>query len=118
MHEMKKCPICRMQFNTDYLLKRRNMLNHQNSQKYHSCPRCPKKFVSNSEFKQHPIHHSGETPIECDICGLYLKSKFNLVQHIKDKHDHERPFECKDCSWTFKRVNDLHRHEEAHSGLK
>ncbi|CAG0889159.1 unnamed protein product [Darwinula stevensoni] len=50
----------------------------------------------------------------CPLCQLPCRSPHALKVHMRS-HTDERPYECKTCSQSFKRVNDLNRHTETHA---
>ncbi|KAJ8671354.1 hypothetical protein QAD02_002613 [Eretmocerus hayati] len=83
-----------------------------------ACSTCSIKFVCHSDYKQHAAHHTEERLHLCEVCGLTFKTKSNLIQHIKNKHEAGKPFRCKYCTSTFMRANELVRHGQSHSKVK
>lgn len=60
-------------------------------------------------FKPKPKHHS--KPTTCQICGLYISHKTNLIRHMKRYHDDSLPLSCTQCSYRFSSEARLKTHE-------
>lgn len=55
---------------------------------------------------------------KCAVCGLTLSNKWNLKQHIRDKHWKERPHKCHLCSYETSRKNNLTTHLKTHTDIR
>ena len=84
-------------------------------------------------FRQHEYSHTGETPYECKIPGIYqihscilcltsfyfqdcdkkFTSKFKLKRHILI-HSQTKTFLCDVCHRAFRRKDHLRNHEKVH----
>merc|ERR1712087_85295 len=62
-----KCDECGECFKRKDSLQTHVTLMHTKDGK-HSCPHCPKRFVSPARLKQHIRTHTGEKPFECPEC--------------------------------------------------
>ncbi|XP_055855561.1 transcription factor grauzone-like [Episyrphus balteatus] len=91
-----QCPTCGNGFLTDATLQK-------HIQKIHStdydniCEICAKIVRGNAAFERHMKEHEGIVlpRFQCNICGMWLKTKRILVKHI-EKHD-GRTYPCKVC---------------------
>lgn len=81
-----------------------------------SCPNCPEKFTSLKMFQMHLQSKCGALSFVCHICGLGLKSKANLRNHVMYFHTTERKYNCNVCESAFKREFDLKLHMRRHMG--
>ncbi|KAH3662262.1 hypothetical protein OGAPHI_005510 [Ogataea philodendri] len=76
-----------------------------------------KQSPPSSPPKPHRKRTSSSTPShprkkrECPICHNYFS---NLTTHRATHIQDSRPFTCQTCSRSFKRLNDLMRHEKCH----
>ena len=91
----------------------RHKLKHSDQsggQGRYSCPFCEKKLVSKTEMAGHIGKHiddvkSGdkESHVSCTLCNLVLKSRSELIFHVRRLHDKQglmkkKVFECQICN--------------------
>lgn len=94
------------------------------------CKECPKKFETKEELEFHQkFVHMGKPPdkndkhykvkmYECLICGRKFKSISSFRRH-RLFHMDEKPFQCKDCSKSFKTPKYLASHvKNVHEKIK
>jgi DNA-directed RNA polymerase subunit RPC12/RpoP len=107
------------------------------------CPYCQKKFTNHLYYRKHVNDkHKAPTGFTCDldgaylknrkslikhmacvhlkftyyceICGIPIKFKFNLVQHRLAQHQKETSFKCNYCHLRFVKEESRDLHEEKH----
>lgn len=69
-----------------------------------ACTSCNQQFVNKTTMDKHlKSHEFGfiQSEYECDICERKIKSKKDLLDHMRKKHA-ERKFACKLCNKKFK----------------
>lgn len=113
----------------------------------HSCSICPKSFIQATQLRAHMFNHTGENGFACEICERSFSRKARLEAHLKKAHpdattsDEEQQSDiklpiakkkrktddtvansttttCDICYKTFKNLENLVRHMEAHRGIK
>uniref|UniRef100_A0A7S1TLB1 C2H2-type domain-containing protein n=1 Tax=Erythrolobus australicus TaxID=1077150 RepID=A0A7S1TLB1_9RHOD len=47
---------------------------------------------------------------QCSLCDSSFSLKYNLNKHIKNVHEHQRPFKCPSCPMTFQQKNHQVKH--------
>nr|XP_019531129.2 zinc finger and SCAN domain-containing protein 21 [Aedes albopictus] len=87
-----------------------------------ACPECELVFTSQLKLKNHlkkshPEPADSESPWECNICGLKVKSKTALGTHTA-KHSRTSKFDCTFCGKNFQYKAALARHVPIHTGEK
>lgn len=80
-----------------------------------NCPKCPKTFKDRVYLNRHLNRHDKEKPFECKKCVAAFKFSENLVKHMKEKHIKGRMFDCSRCSSTFKTMESLSNHMNLHT---
>ncbi|XP_059487239.1 zinc finger and BTB domain-containing protein 49-like [Neocloeon triangulifer] len=58
------------------------------------------------------------SPLQCDVCGLCLKSKASLRGHLKIHEKDKASLKCKVCSKKFKKVSNLKVHLKRHANVR
>ena len=130
-HERKGrfvCEHCEKTFSAKISLKYHMIRLHSKGFEI-SCDKCQDKFSHPEEFLKHlrSSHKSIHFQLEhkCSACGLIVKGKQNLNQHVREVHEGEAhintdklkaelyPYKCDACTSRFKRSNDLKRHKQA-----
>ncbi|KAJ6648370.1 Zinc finger protein [Pseudolycoriella hygida] len=69
-----------------------------------TCRTCNQQFVNKTTMEKHVRSHEFgflQTAYECDICQRQIKSKKDLLDHMRKKHA-ERKYACKLCNKKFK----------------
>lgn len=69
-----------------------------------TCTSCNQQFVNKTTMEKHiKSHEFGflQSAYECDICERQIKSKKDLLDHMRKKHA-ERKYACKLCNKKFK----------------
>lgn len=111
----------------------------------HACTICPKSFIQATQLRAHMFNHTGENGFACAICDRSFSRKARLDAHLKKAHrdvttsDEESQPEkkpivrkqrksnadeenkrttCDICYRTFKNLENLVRHMDAHRGIK
>ncbi|CAB1350419.1 unnamed protein product [Coregonus sp. 'balchen'] len=73
---------------------------------------CASAFKSSHNLSVHRMIHTGEKPIQCEICGFTCHHKASLNWHMK-KHDADTnyQFSCSICSKTFEKKDSVVAHK-------
>lgn len=82
---------------------------------FYSCQYCDKNFIFEASKEYHERTHF--TCLICEMCGKKLPNKSQLSVHQR-QHTGERPYECTNCSSSFKCLSTLRQHEVVHSEKK
>jgi KRAB domain-containing zinc finger protein len=83
------------------------------------CSSCSKTYPSKGSLRLHiSTKHMGLKPVpcECNVCGRVLKSRSNLVVHMRSHG--QRSLECSVCGWRTKTSNCLRSHMDTHAAEK
>ena len=77
----------------------------------HVCEVCKKPFTTISDLKTHGIVHE-ERKFPCNICGLKIRSKESLVNHIEGRHMgiSKKPYFCQDCGIHYSNTSHRRMH--------
>jgi uncharacterized Zn-finger protein len=113
-----QCEVCAKHFKTMPLLKKHQQ-RHTNTARIYGCSSCSKAYSTKSSLKLHvDTKHGGRRPVpcECTVCGRVLKSRSNLVLHMKSHG--ERSLECSVCGWRTKTRHCLRSHMDTHAADK
>ncbi|XP_039951104.1 zinc finger protein 567-like [Bactrocera tryoni] len=109
-HGEINCPQCADSFKNAIKLK----LHMKTHPKAFSCTLCDKKFETKTRLAKHiSCAHEDEQPLICEVCGLILRSRKQLREHMLQHTDYS-PFECKICGTSFKIKSRLKRHMQIH----
>uniref|UniRef100_A0A8K9XLZ3 C2H2-type domain-containing protein n=1 Tax=Oncorhynchus mykiss TaxID=8022 RepID=A0A8K9XLZ3_ONCMY len=76
----------------------------------YGCPSCNKKFVHESDLRQHAVIHTRKRPFACTLCEKRFVSRAKLQMHL-NVHTGEKPFSCAHCGRRFSHSSNLKRHQ-------
>ncbi|XP_011062595.1 PREDICTED: zinc finger protein 560-like [Acromyrmex echinatior] len=83
-------------------------------EKLHLCEDCKRLFLKIRFLKKHKRRKHVKK--ECDDCMNGFDSEQELFDHLAMKHsDDSIEYECKICSLTFTRLEDLNIHMQMHT---
>ena len=138
IHKQEKpyiCSKCQKSFKRSDDLTRHD--RSHNSEKPWNCQQCQNTFKSSSDLRKHTRKHLIGKPFRCETCqkafstpkGLLrhrtihisktcqhcikVVDKSNYLRHLK-VHSTKKLLNCSTCLKSFKRTDDLKRHEERH----
>uniref|UniRef100_A0A4W5QD37 C2H2-type domain-containing protein n=1 Tax=Hucho hucho TaxID=62062 RepID=A0A4W5QD37_9TELE len=77
----------------------------------YGCPSCNKKFVHESDLRQHAVIHTRKRPFACTLCEKRFVSRAKLQMHL-NVHTGEKPFSCAHCGRRFSHSSNLKRHQK------
>nr|XP_014092312.1 transcription factor grauzone [Bactrocera oleae] len=144
------CTQCNKKLPTQRKLKDHIKYNHDPESTI-ICDKCGKQVRTQYLKKHHQLEHSEvprpvPQPMQCQICGTWLRHMSGLKQHMKSihedpggehrcqicnkvsttsralrrhiylNHECERKFKCTMCEKAFKRPQDLREHTSTHTG--
>ncbi|XP_053962685.1 zinc finger protein 892 [Anastrepha ludens] len=144
------CTQCNKKLPTQRKLKDHMKYNHDPESTI-ICDKCGKQVRTQYLKKHHQLEHSEQPrpvpqPMQCQICGTWLRHMSGLKQHMKSihedpggehrcqicnkvsttaralrrhvylNHECERKFKCTMCEKAFKRPQDLREHTSTHTG--
>lgn len=81
-----------------------------------TCTSCNQQFVNKTTMEKHLRSHEFgflQSAYECDICERNIKSKKDLLDHMRKKHA-ERKYACKLCNKKFKNPAYVFVHMRVH----
>lgn len=75
------------------------------------CKHCGECFYFARDYPNHmKERHNVDRPFECEQCGRKFYSSSNYHSHVRTVHVGSRPFSCAQCDSTFKVKDNLKRH--------
>ncbi|XP_061175186.1 zinc finger protein 845-like [Saccostrea echinata] len=130
------CKICNKRFNYPYTLRNHHMLHHSEEYAF-KCPHCPQQFKLKRYMTKHinDKHEEASKPKEksdmetCKICDTPYVSKVELLEHMKESHEHiinthrkatddPEKFGCARCHKVYNTVDDFIIHVSNHRPKK
>ncbi|XP_070208579.1 uncharacterized protein [Littorina saxatilis] len=86
------------------------------TKKRHTCPCCPKYFISRGDLKAHLKQEKHFKCKKCKECEKRFSYKKTLAKHVKDKHDpeNESSYKCMVCDKEFGCERYMKEHEKVH----
>ena len=77
----------------------------------HICEICKKPFFTMNDLNTHGIVHQ-ERKFACNICGLKIRSKVSLVNHMESRHlgISKKPYFCQDCGIQYSNTSHRRMH--------
>lgn len=85
-HNMRlKCTTCDSEFSTKKALNAHIQAKHSDDQK-HMCEICDLSLTSRTALRKHELGHFKEHQWKCEKCPHKTVYKFEMVNHIKQKH--------------------------------
>ena len=77
----------------------------------HICEICKKPFSTMNDLNTHRIVHQ-ERKFACNICGLKIRSKVSLVNHMESRHMgiSKKPYFCQDCGIQYSNTSHRRMH--------
>ncbi|XP_077996950.1 uncharacterized protein LOC144450232 isoform X1 [Glandiceps talaboti] len=120
---------------------KKDLINHQKSDKSSECNQCNKIFDCESQLQHHRrihdrqsfecavckkrfedesdclTHRKSHELFECDQCNKTFARKYQLQKHLQI-HEDIRPFECTECDKSFRQKMSLDSHLRIHTGEK
>lgn len=120
-----KCPFCKKRFHQSKGLKlhmrvvhaNQNHRNSINTGKF-SCKVCDRRFITIQTLKEHTKHHTSDDPFRCSQCSLMFTKEVHFIQHMKNIHSIDKPFQCKFCHHRVKKSSLYRIHLRVHTGEK
>ncbi|XP_076434781.1 uncharacterized protein LOC143274750 [Babylonia areolata] len=108
IHEKRhkyECEVCGYKY-LEYSMIKEHMKLH-----VMKCPACPFETSDFCAFKKHKSTCDSLKPtLQCEICGVRLKSQKALSFHIAAIHQNNRPFKCTLCDKSFVLQTKLNSH--------
>ena len=135
VHLPKKhpCIMCKKLFMSAFSLEKHMLIRHKKRRKQdqmvntkdihlpkkHPCTVCKKLFVAASSLERHILTHSGKRPFECKQCQWSFTQPAHLKRHTASIHTGDlKLHNCLDCKKSFKSNYHLKRHMLVHSREK
>ncbi|XP_045078718.1 gastrula zinc finger protein XlCGF53.1-like isoform X5 [Coregonus clupeaformis] len=82
-------------------------------ERLYGCLSCHKKFVYESDLRQHAVIHTRKRAFACTLCEKSFMSRTDLQMHL-NVHTGEKPFSCAHCGRRFSHSSNLKRHQKLH----
>ncbi|CAD7079290.1 unnamed protein product [Hermetia illucens] len=115
-HEMKekfKCDKCPKVYKYKNGLLTHRKVAHEEREKL-LCTKCPRTFNSKHNLARHLQSHENDRPCPYENCGLELRTKALLREHI---NSHGKAFKCRQCGKLFGNEENLKAHYSTHPYL-
>lgn len=88
-----------------------------NKKEIFHCRYCDIAFSDSNSCFNHESCHNQLNPFECRLCDYKTDQHTNLIFHVKETHDTQKPFICH-CGKQFMRRSDLRKHAFTHAGIR
>ncbi|NXX40616.1 ZFP91 ligase, partial [Tricholaema leucomelas] len=90
----------------------RHAKHHTGTGEDYICEYCARAFKSSHNLAVHRMIHTGEKPLQCEICGFTCRQKASLNWHMK-KHDADSfyQFSCNICGKKFEKKDSVVAHK-------
>ncbi|NXD73206.1 ZFP91 ligase, partial [Eolophus roseicapillus] len=90
----------------------RHAKHHTGTGRDYICEYCARAFKSSHNLAVHRMIHTGEKPLQCEICGFTCRQKASLNWHMK-KHDADSfyQFSCNICGKKFEKKDSVVAHK-------
>lgn len=92
---------------------KKEIQQHQSSEKCHVCGICQKSFKRREHLFQHIKLHTGFRPYTCENCSKSFMRKEHLLRHMTS-HSGQKNFQCPVCEKSFSRNDNLMKHRKTH----
>ena len=112
--QTSQCGVCDLLLDTRAAC-RDHMRQHQ-AKKVYFCPLCPAALMTRNALEAHETARHADSPLRpygCGRCGETFPTPRFLRRHREAEHD--RPLPCRLCRRTFRRREDLEKHQAVHS---
>ncbi|KAF2879541.1 hypothetical protein ILUMI_26625 [Ignelater luminosus] len=107
------CTRCPEKFTSKYQQKQHG--NKVHLSKKISCPTCERMFKWKFQMLKHQESHSAERNHKCEICHKRFKTKHSYSLHFSKTHSNEFKFNCEQCGKGFIYGSQLKAHTKVHS---
>lgn len=82
------------------------------------CPICGRIVSGKYYLAIHMKRHSGNLPLQCNVCGRGFATRSELERHELTKHCPEKQFACTHCDRRYSTPHGLEQHVRTHTGEK
>lgn len=107
--EMNFCDICGLKNKQKYHIVKHLMQKHKMKPNVYRCPDCNETFKSLTYLERHAVVHKKEYST-CPVCKKQFYSRNNMLRHVNETHNSERPFTCTYCKRSFSQMVNLKDH--------
>ncbi|XP_017835345.1 gastrula zinc finger protein XlCGF8.2DB-like [Drosophila busckii] len=97
------------------LLKTDKKEQNLNSKCSWKCSTCFKTFTRRFSLARHELSHAHLNGFLCDKCGVEMKDRHQMREHMRQEHEEKRPFQCGKCPRNYARKTHLKDHMRSHS---
>ncbi|XP_061713736.1 zinc finger protein 595-like isoform X2 [Cydia pomonella] len=108
-----KCDICNKEVRC---LNVHKMQVHNPNALPYSCVSCERRFVTQSALDVHMVAHTMDPKFECNICQKKFRMKHLVLKHMT--HSEKRLYNCNDCGLALKTKDTLRNHLLLHRSNK
>jgi len=113
------CDLCDKKYKSASSLNSHVKFFHEGISKSFRCDICDKIFSGLSSFNFHTRSIHEKITFDCDQCDYKARQNFELVHHIKLKHECSLRYQCEPCGRDFSEQSGLDSHtKRIHEGIK
>ena len=98
-HKPFACRECGKRFRQKGTMKTHIEIVHEGKKKQRlwTCSVCTKSFNQKVKLRNHQLKAHDIKANECSICNIGFEHKKGLIEHLAEKHEITKPFECSIC---------------------
>ena len=104
-----RCTRCSYHSNNKCDLNKHNIIVHAGLKPLHKCSYCPFACLWKVNITRHERIHTGNKPFSCKECSYTASRADHLKEHAQ-KHRNEKPFKCAVCGNKYVSKRDCAKH--------
>ncbi|XP_033120367.1 zinc finger protein 252-like [Anneissia japonica] len=101
-----------------HIQKNCKLINKSPNKKQYSCGQCDKVLKTRALLKRHELLHQDKKGFRCITCDKTFRRSDDLTRHNNSTHSGKKPYSCEICGKTFPYKFPLKTHMQSHTGAR